>query len=591
MIQALVDEDDYYRPTPKPAAPAPKPEAPTPGPGRQGKSRPRAEKPKKTACKRLVTPPALFTKPGRPALRKKPAAAGVSAAASAQALAKKYEAAAAMASTSEPAGVSAVAPGVAKSAGAGAHPAAVSERVVCKPVLKSSVPEARSDDEEHVLGHGTCEHQPPCRSCPACISIAACPRCYYRGNTRSMQALAALPGSQESWLCERPKSWGGKWALGCVVCYNYAQALQNHGDRPLKGQNIFVKFLHRSVRSEHLTQHASMILHAKAVLYDQGVEVQALDSTFAPFSKGLPQASDFMRTWQDIRAAHSGRSVAAGARLSAYIAGEEETQRGHQKDLEKLAYAMAEAIREEDRAFLLRATYCSLCIDASASRNVVSFHASCTTGTVVEQRDGLIGIVDEDAPAAADVSAAAAAQGEDAVDLARRRKSDRSKLEIMDCIRRFCSPGQPGRFDDNLFEHLRSIIVQLTFDGASEAQRAGRLLALDPECLPKVQTVVRDRAHAVRTNLRAPLASDDEMKRIRHAFLDKEGSLAKLIQYHPRARSVHEICQQAVLSVDGEQGGGLKTTLANFSFANQRFESEELPARRIVCTLQAFVGT
>ena len=154
-----------------------------------------------------------------------------------------------------------------------------------------------------------------------------------------------------------------------------------------------------------------------------------------------------------------------------------------------------------------------LSIDAPASRNVVSFHASCTTGAVVEQRSGLIGIVDEGAPAAAGVSVAAAAQGMDAVDLARQRKSDRSKVEVMDCIRRFCSPGRPGTFNLDLFDHLRSIIVQLTFDGAAEAQRAGRLLAEDPGCLSRVQTVVRDRAHAVRSNLRAPLASGDEMKK------------------------------------------------------------------------------
>ena len=118
-------------------------------------------------------------------------------------------------------------------------------------------------------------------------------------------------------------------------------------------------------------------------------------------------------------------------------------------------------------------------------------------------------------------------------------------------------------------------------------QLAGRLLAEDPSALPHVLDVGRDRAHAVRTNLRAPLKSDAEVSRIRHELFDKKDSLSKLLQYHPRARNVHIVCQQAVLRQDGEQGGGLKTILRNFSFANQRFESEGSPARRIATTLMA----
>ena len=60
-----------------------------------------------------------------------------------------------------------------------------------------------------------------------------------------------------------------------------------------------------------------------------------------------------------------------------------------------------------------------------------------------------------------------------------------------------------------------------------------------------------------------------------------------MIQFKPRARSVHTACQAAVIRIDGEQGGGLKCVLKNFSMANQRFESEEGVARRIACTIQA----
>ena len=109
----------------------------------------------------------------------------------------------------------------------------------------------------------------------------------------------------------------------------------------------------------------------------------------------------------------------------------------------------------------------------------------------------------------------------------------------------------PGTFCLRDFDHHREIVNQTTWDGASEVQRIGRLLAADPSCLPNTRNVGRDRAHAIRTNLRTPLGSDERMARIRYQLLDKDNSLAKLLQYHPRARKVHQVCQQVVINRDG----------------------------------------
>ena len=162
----------------------------------------------------------------------------------------------------------------------------------------------------------------------------------------------------------------------------------------------------------------------------------------------------------------------------------------------------------------------------------------------------------------------------------------------MNCLRAFHSEGvvnkhTPGKFILREFDHHRQIIRTTTFDGAADAQLTGRMLANDPSCLPRTLNVGRDRAHAVRTNLRTPLGSDPEMQRIRWQLIDKPNSLAKLLQYHARARNAHCFCERAVIKVDGEQGGGLKTIVKNYSFAKQRFESEDTPALRIACTLVA----
>ena len=178
------------------------------------------------------------------------------------------------------------------------------------------------------------------------------------------------------------------------------------------------------------------------------------------------------------------------------------------------------------------------------------------------------------------------------MDMARAKKSDRSKSEIMECLRQFHSVGRQGSkyagiFDLRAFDHHRDIIRLCAFDGASEAQLTGRKLAGDPACLPSMRCVARDRAHAVRTNLKAPLRADPEMVRIWEQLMNKKDSLAKLLQYSPRCRNAHMECQKVVLNVDHVQGGGLGVVLKNFSFANQRFESEALPKRRIACTLMA----
>ena len=146
-----------------------------------------------------------------------------------------------------------------------------------------------------------------------------------------------------------------------------------------------------------------------------------------------------------------------------------------------------------------------------------------------------------------------------------------------------------GIFNVRDFDHHREIIFQTAFDGGTDAQCEGRLLAIDPACFPNTRSVVRDRAHAIRTNVKSPLASDPNLNRIKLQLIEKTNSLAKLVQYHPRAQNVHMTCQQAVINRDGAQGGGCKVVLKNFSFAKQRFESEEDPARKIAITLMASV--
>ena len=65
------------------------------------------------------------------------------------------------------------------------------------------------------------------------------------------------------------------------------------------------------------------------------------------------------------------------------------------KELKQISFVFGEVIRQDDRKFLRRATDCTLCLDASANKNVIAFVAACASDDVVETRRGLIGVVNE----------------------------------------------------------------------------------------------------------------------------------------------------------------------------------------------------
>ena len=481
----------------------------------------------------------------------------------------------------------------------------------------------QSDDETHMKRHGHCPKRAKGHTCACsvCKSVDACPRCTFRHYADRWRAVATYRGplgKDMCWLVERKRSWPGPWALGCALCANLVDHFksddvglaQYFGSR--RKTTKWARFEETGAKIlSHVQQHADSQLHNGAVQFmldpmSTVVGAPSASTPKQPFGRGVPQPEEYIRIWEQVRSAtsncHSMRTSGIEKYSHCASKGLGGPRQGN-NDQRQMAYVIAEVIRQDDRAFLSQCSDCSLCIDAGASKNVISFMAASATAEVIQTRMGLIGIVDESvvpsaapgvsagAAATLGVSAGAAAGVADSVDMVREMKSTRSKGEIMACLREFHSIGcrdrnkHRGIFNLSSFNHHRSIIRLCTFDGASEAQLTGRKLAADG--LPNVRCVARDRAHAVRTNLRAPLRSDKELNRIRKELLDKKESLSKLVQYHPRARKVHMTCQQAVINEDGEQGGGLKTVLKNFSFANQRFESENTPARRIACTLMA----
>lgn len=476
----------------------------------------------------------------------------------------------------------------------------------CPPLCGEGTPPdgEQSDDETHQARHGRCAKVAkgkPCRPrCDICKAIHECPRCSFKLRLPALQQCAAFEhgGCKLTWLAERQRSWPGCWAAGCILCYNLAQSLRN-GDLHVPGMTLLLRgcsawsrFLRAdSILKKDVTQHARTELHQTALRFYQepgfglcpvvgDVSAPAFlarvsadlssDSAIKkataahPFGPGVPQPDDYLRVWGHIRQVSSQRSCKEHRSVDRYShdpsekLGDKKVGEEPQRELSQIAFVMAEVIREDDRSFLRKATDCTLAMDASASKNVISFTAACATDDVVETRQGLLGIIDEQglrqqAPqpaipprqhggqptsceAAPDVSAGApgdaaggedgARQGIDPIAEVRRKKSERGKDEVMQQLRQFHSAGcidkrRVGIFNVRDFDHHREITGQTTFDGGTDAQCIGRLLAADPTCFPNTRSVVRDRAHAIRTNLKAPLASDPNLNRIKLQLMEK----------------------------------------------------------------------
>ena len=467
--------------------------------------------------------------------------------------------------------------------------------MIAEPAEPAMTSEAYSDDESHIRRHGQCPKRAAnemCK-CEVCVAIDACPRCFFRSHANRLRQVASFQGPNNermTWLVERKPTWAGAWALGCSLCANHARQKPRNGRFQTKqSPHTWARIACRvKVNNLSLKRHADTPEHKKAVELNQlppagaslianqqpHVEDHPSCTEEQPFGTSVPQPQDYLRVWEGIRSATPGRGVNRAGAIEDYISkpADSKVDRDPRSRLTQIAYVMAEVVRQDDRAFLATCSDCSLCMDAGASKNVISFVAAAATAEVVQTRAGLIGIVDDEvlpnagaASAAPGVSAGAA----DAVDKVREQKSNRCKEDVMTCLRQFHSARHQanknaGIFDKRAFDHHRSIVRLCTLDGASDAQLTGRKLAADPRCLPNVRCVARDRAHACRANIKAPLNADPEMVRIRDQLISKKDSLAKLLQYAPRARKVHMTCQQAVLNTDGVQGGGLDAVLKNF---------------------------
>ena len=140
-----------------------------------------------------------------------------------------------------------------------------------------------------------------------------------------------------------------------------------------------------------------------------------------------------------------------------------------------------------------------------------------------------------------------------------------------------------AKFDAELYDHITKSVIGLDADGASDEQRALRLLqeALFPNCL-----LLKDKTHATRRFLSRPWDADVYVKWLLAAFISGPESVCEMIQHSPDIQSMFNRHVNAVKNsfVNG-------TRIRNLKHAKHRFDSLQKPLQRFLLWLDAMWAT
>ena len=430
--------------------------------------------------------------------------------------------------------------------------------------------------------------------------LRTCPRCrYYQHKERWQReygcedhASRRIAGAGAVWLAERPVRWGGFWGLGCTFCADAVARLEG-GDsagqvcaRRLRTTWARFEVRAASLQAEHISQHRFYDNHRVAVLAwlrpDAPVELrlQASLSDDRLLAGSVPQPEDWIRAWRAARTPKSWQAAAESCESEHYIRHCRDRSVGA-RALEQQARVMREAMRQDKREALRRATCISLSFDDRKGYKLVLYRAdalgevppAAPQGDAVSSRkavasEGLIGCFQ-------------CLRGSTLEDLA-DDYGERAGREVLSVLSRFCTPLGESK-DTVLFDHILVSVRAIVADGA--LQKVAQLLRNGS--MPNVILIQRDPAHFVRIACKEPLVRTGRFEQQHVNLFTGQHALLKDIQFSDGLQTRLEACQKIVLRHRGQQGGGVKHIMRHFGFAAHRFESWTGPRRKYACCLHA----
>ena len=130
------------------------------------------------------------------------------------------------------------------------------------------------------------------------------------------------------WVAERPLKWGGKWALGCVVCAAAAARVATgdaeRGQSRLRRGTAWSRYEVSSckLQSEHIREHAEKDCHRVAVLawiqpeLPVPLTLQRSIEDDELLAGNVPQPPDWLRAWRATVSPASWRAAEKIIKLS-----------------------------------------------------------------------------------------------------------------------------------------------------------------------------------------------------------------------------------------------------------------------------------
>ena len=243
-----------------------------------------------------------------------------------------------------------------------------------------------------------------------------------------------------------------------------------------------------------------------------------------------------------------------------------------QKELQ-MAWCLAEGLRALDQKFISKASQVALMRDERHGRLAIRFRAVAPD---LSTRSGFLG------------QARQAGTGGDNLSLATWQVMKRA------CSRFVLAPlgRNPGHLKKALFQHMRSKIVALCADSASDEMASAEILrsatlSLAPDnqpMLPNLQHVFRDRAHASRRLTSRAWNADGNLQEVMNYMCRGPRSIAKLINNSIEIKRIFaEHCRTSETT--------LASVLSSFRAAGHRFESHARPLGRTCLFFHACVKT
>ena len=187
------------------------------------------------------------------------------------------------------------------------------------------------------------------------LSTANCPECHFRRHHREWQARL----STGKWLTA--KVVDGIWSPGCAVCQHALQCPRSLCPLPASGCNraalATFKLQSKTIpRFQFLQRHEQNLLHRTATAL-----LKSKDALNTLKRQSAPREDAFETVWELAR---------GGGNRTGFF-----QSLGRQKR-RRMEYALAEAIRHHQRAFLLRATTIGVQLDKRGACLLVRFAAA-----------------------------------------------------------------------------------------------------------------------------------------------------------------------------------------------------------------------